>query len=93
MTNSLSDTVPDIASGVGAISRVALSPSGQVSVLQPLTNASPDSAGGPAFPTDLGLSSDSKYLYVAVATLSQTPSPQVNQTSHIDAYAWVRMGP
>jgi 6-phosphogluconolactonase len=87
VTNSLSDTVPNIGSGVGAISRVALSPSGQVSVLQPLTNANPDSAGGPAFPTDLGLSPDSKYLYVAVPTLNQTPSSQINHTSHIDAYA------
>ncbi len=58
-----------------------------MSVLQPLTNASPDSAGGPAFATDLGLSSDSKYLYVAVPTLNQTPSPQINHISHIDAYA------
>jgi 6-phosphogluconolactonase (cycloisomerase 2 family) len=87
VTNSLSDTVPDIASGVGAISRVALTPSGHVSVLQPLTNASPDPAPGPAFATDLGLSSDSKFLYVAVPTLNQTPSPAVNHTSHIDAYS------
>jgi hypothetical protein len=56
-------------------------------VLGPLTNASPDPAPGPAFATDLGLSSDSKFLYVAVPTLNQTPSPVVNHTSHIDAYS------
>jgi hypothetical protein len=80
VTNSLSDTVPDIESGVGAISRVALSANGKVSFLG-LTNASPNSAG-PAFATDLGLSSDSKYLYVAVPTLAFGLN-----TSHIDAYS------
>jgi 6-phosphogluconolactonase len=80
ITNSLSDTVPDLASGVGGISRLALSPSGQVSFLG-TTNLTPNAAG-PTFPTDLGLSSDSKFLYVAVPTLSFGLN-----TSHIDAYA------
>lgn len=80
ITNSLSDTPPDIASGKGAISRVALSPNGKVSLLG-TSDASPDAAG-PTFPTDLGLSPDSKYLYVAAPTLSFGLN-----TSHIDAYS------
>jgi 6-phosphogluconolactonase len=87
ITNSLSDTPPDIASGKGAISRVALSTDGKVTLLSPLTDTTPDAAGGPAFATDLGLTPDSNYLYVAVPTLNQTPSPAVNHTSHIDAYS------
>jgi 6-phosphogluconolactonase len=79
-TNSLSDTVPDIASGHGAISRVALSPNGRITFLG-LSDATSNSAG-PAFPTDLGLSSDGKYLYVAVPTLTFGLN-----TSHIDAYS------
>ena len=80
ITNSLSDTVPDIASGVGGISRLALSPSGQITLLG-TSNLTPDAAG-PTFPTDLGLSPDSRYLYVAAPTLTFGLD-----TSHIDAYA------
>lgn len=80
ITNSLSDTVPDIASGVGGISRLALSPSGQITFLG-TTNLTPNAAG-PTFPTDLDLSSDGKFLYVAAPTLSFGLN-----TSHIDAYA------
>jgi 6-phosphogluconolactonase (cycloisomerase 2 family) len=80
ITNSLSDTVPHIASGVGGISRLALTPSGQISLLG-TTDLTPNSAG-PTFPTDLGLSSDGKFLYVAAPTLQFGLN-----TSHIDAYA------
>ena len=38
---------------------------------------------GPAFATDLALSADNSYLYVAVPTLA-APGPD---TSHIDVYA------
>lgn len=81
VTNSLSGSVPVTGSGIGAISRLALSPDGKVSYLGP-ANATPNTTPGPAFPTDLGLSSDSKYLYVAVPTLTFGLN-----TSHIDAYA------
>ena len=80
ITNSLSDTLPDITSGKGAISRVALSPGGKVSLLG-TSDATSDTAG-PTFPTDLGLSPDSKYLYVAAPTLAFGLN-----TSHIDAYS------
>jgi len=82
ITNSLSgyDIPNNIATGIAGISRLALSSSGKVSLLG-TTNLTPDSAG-PTFPTDLGLSSDSKFLYVAVPTLDFGIP-----TSHLDAYA------
>jgi 6-phosphogluconolactonase len=81
ITNSLSDTSPHIGSGIGGISRLALTPDGKVSFLG-TSNASPNTTPGPAFPTDLGLSPDSKFLYVAVPTLTFG-----DDHSHVDAYA------
>jgi 6-phosphogluconolactonase len=82
ITNSLSgyDIPNDIATGIAGISRLALSSSGKISLLG-TTNLTPNSAG-PTFPTDLGLSADSKFLYVAVPTLQFGLD-----TSHVDAYA------
>jgi 6-phosphogluconolactonase len=80
ITNSLSDTLPDLASGRGGITRLALSPDGKITFLG-TSDLTPDAAG-PTFPTDLGLSSDGKNLYVASPTLTFGLD-----TSHIDSYS------
>jgi 6-phosphogluconolactonase len=77
ITNSLSDVAP--GSGKGGVTQFTVDRHGTLTLLGK-TDVTPDPAG-PAFPTDLTLSRDDRYLYVLVPTL--TPG---NNTSHIDVY-------
>jgi 6-phosphogluconolactonase (cycloisomerase 2 family) len=72
-TNTLSDTVPDITTGKGVISRLSVSSDGTLTLLGQTDT-------GPEFPSDVALSSDSQYLYVLAPTLTG------DDTSHIDVY-------
>ena len=71
--NTLSDTVPDITTGTGAISRFSVASDGKLTLLGQTDT-------GPGLPSDVALSSDSQYLYVIDPTANQANS------SHIDAY-------
>ena len=71
--NTLSDTVPDITTGTGAISRFSVASDGKLTLLGQTDT-------GPGLPSDVALSSDSQYLYVIDPTANEANS------SHIDAY-------
>lgn len=73
VTNTLSDTVPDIATGKGAISRFSLASDGTLTLLGQTDT-------GPGFPSDVALSSDSQYLYVLSPTLNG------DDASHVDVF-------
>jgi 6-phosphogluconolactonase (cycloisomerase 2 family) len=73
VTNSLSGTVPDVATGRGAISRFSVASDGTLTLLG-------QTETGPGFPSDLALSSDSQYLYVLDPTLKG------DDTSHVDVF-------
>jgi 6-phosphogluconolactonase len=73
VTNTLSDTVPDIATGRGAISRFSVASDGTLTLLGQIET-------GPGFPSDLALSSDSQYLYVLDPTLKG------DDASHVDVF-------
>jgi 6-phosphogluconolactonase (cycloisomerase 2 family) len=72
-TNTLSDTVPDLTTGIGAISRFSVASDGTLTLLGQTDT-------GPGFPSDVALSSDSQYLYVI------DPTANGANSSHIDAY-------
>ena len=72
-TNTLSDTVSDITTGTGAISRFSVASDGKLTLLGQANT-------GPGLPSDEALSSDSHYLYVI------DPTANGARTSHIDAY-------
>lgn len=74
VTNTLSDTVPDIATGKGAISRFSVAGDGMLTLLGQTDT-------GPGFPSDMALSSDSQYLYVLNPTLTG------DDTSHVDVFS------
>jgi 6-phosphogluconolactonase len=79
VTNTLSTTPTlgppaGIGSGGGALSRYLIAPNGTLTLLGQ-TNT------GPGTPTDMALSSDSRYLYVTNPT-----GPAGPDTSHIDVY-------
>lgn len=83
VTNSLSTFPP--GDGKGGIARYAVGRDGSLTLLGQ-TDVSPSAPPGAAFPTDLALSSDSRYLYVLSPTLDMQPAPNNNDTSHIDVY-------
>jgi 6-phosphogluconolactonase len=87
VTNSLSTFPP--GDGKGGIARYAVAPNGTLTLLGQ-TDVTPSTPPGAAFPTDLTLSQDGRYLYVLVPTLNM-PSPP-NDTSHIDVYRVGRDG-
>ncbi len=64
VTNSLSTFPP--GDGKGGIARYAVATDGTLTLLGQ-TDVTPSSPPGAAFPTDLTLSPDSRYLYVLVA--------------------------
>ena len=72
-TNTLSDTVPDITTGKGAISRFSVAGDGKLTLLGRTDT-------GPGLPSDEALSSDSHYLYVI------DPTANGAHTSHVDVY-------
>jgi 6-phosphogluconolactonase (cycloisomerase 2 family) len=76
-TNTLSDSVPDITTGKGAISRFSVASDGRLTLLGQADT-------GPGLPSDEALSSDSHYLYVI------DPTANGAHTSHVDVY---RVGP
>jgi 6-phosphogluconolactonase len=73
VTNTLSQTVPDIATGKGTISRFSVAGDGTLTLLGQTDT-------GPGFPSDVALSSDSQYLYVLDPTLTG------DDTSHVDVF-------
>jgi 6-phosphogluconolactonase len=73
VTNTLSDAVPDITTGKGAISRFSVASDGTLTLLGQTDT-------GRGFPSDLALSSDSQYLYVLDPTLNG------DDTSHVDVF-------
>ena len=83
VTNSLSTFPP--GDGKGGIARYAVGHDGSLTLLGQ-TDVSPSTPPGAAFPTDLTLSPDSRYLYVVSPTLDMLPAPNNNDTSHIDVY-------
>ena len=83
VTNSLSTFPP--GDGKGGIARYRVAHDGTLTLLGQ-TDVSPSSPSGAAFPTDLALSRDSRYLYVLASTLGMLPAPNDNNTSHIDVY-------
>ena len=89
VTNSLSTFPP--GTGTGGVARYAVARDGSLTLLGN-TDVTPSSPAGAAFPTDLTLSSDSRYLYVVSPTLGMLPAPNDNNTSHIDVYRVGRDG-
>jgi 6-phosphogluconolactonase (cycloisomerase 2 family) len=89
VTNSLSTFPP--GDGKGGISRYAVARDGSLTLLGQ-TDVTPSSPPGSAFPTDLTLSTDSRYLYVLSPTLNMVPPPGNEDTSHIDVYRVGRDG-
>ena len=73
VTNTLSDTVADIFTGIGGVTRYAVAPDGTLTYLGQV-NTSPGNPG------DEAISQDGKYLYVAVPTVFGP------NTSHIETY-------
>jgi 6-phosphogluconolactonase len=73
VTNTLSDRVPDISTGKGAVSRSAIASDGTLTLLGHTDT-------GPGFPSDVALSRDDQYLYVV------DPTVMGEDTSHIDVY-------
>jgi 6-phosphogluconolactonase len=89
VTNSLSTFPP--GDGKGGVARYAIAPNGTLTLIGQ-TDVTPSSPPGSAFPTDLTLSPDSRYLYVLSPTLNMVPAPGNEDTSHIDAYRVGRDG-
>lgn len=83
VTNSLSTFPP--GDGKGGISRYAVARDGSLTLLGQ-TDVSPSPDARSAFPTDLTLSTDSRYLYVLSPTLNMVAPPGDENTSHIDVY-------
>lgn len=73
VTNTLSDTVPNIFSGIGGVTRYAVAPNGTMTYLGQVDTS-------PGNPGDEAISQDGKYLYVLVPT---TFGPD---NSHIETY-------
>jgi 6-phosphogluconolactonase len=72
-TNTLSDTVSDLTTGKGAISRFSVASDGKLTLLGRADT-------GPGLPSDEALSSDTHYLYVI------DPTANGARTSHVDVY-------
>jgi 6-phosphogluconolactonase len=72
-TNTLSDTVSDLTTGKGAISRFSVASDGKLTLLERADT-------GPGLPSDEALSSDTHYLYVI------DPTANGARTSHVDVY-------
>ncbi len=89
VTNSLSTFPP--GTGTGGVARYAVAPNGTLALIGQ-TDVTPSTPAGASFPTDLTLSSDSRYLYVLSPTLDMLPAPNDNNTSHIDVYRVGRDG-
>ena len=89
VTNSLSTFPP--GTGTGGVSRYTVAPNGTLTLIGQ-TDVTPSTPAGAAFPTDLTLSKDSRYLYVLSPTLDMLPAPNDNNTSHIDVYRVGRDG-
>lgn len=75
VTNTLSDTIPDIFSGIGGVTSYAIAPDGSLTYLSQVNT----SGGNPG---DEAVSQDGKYLYVLVPTVFGPPG-----SSHIETYA------
>jgi 6-phosphogluconolactonase len=76
VTNTLSDSVADIFSGIGGITVYGVGNDGSLTYLSQANTA----ATGPASPSDEAFSQDGKYLYVLVPTIFGP------DTSHIDTF-------
>jgi 6-phosphogluconolactonase len=74
VTNTLSDTVPNIFSGIGGVTRYAVASDGTLTYLGQVDTG----IGGPG---DEAISQDGKYLFVLVPTPAFIPAP-----SHIETY-------
>jgi 6-phosphogluconolactonase len=72
-TNTLSDSVSDITTGKGAISRFSVASDGKLTLLGRTDT-------GPGLPSDEALSSDTHYLYVI------DPTANGAHTSHVEVY-------
>lgn len=90
VTNSLSTFPP--GDGKGGVARYAVGRDGTLTLLTKNADVTGSTPAGAAFPTDLTLSTDSRYLYVLVPTLDMLPAPNDNNTSHIDVYRVGRDG-
>jgi 6-phosphogluconolactonase len=74
VTNTLSDTVADIFSGIGGVTSYAVAKDGTLTYLSQVSTS-------PGNPGDEAVSQDGKYLYVLVPTVFGPPG-----SSHIETY-------
>jgi 6-phosphogluconolactonase len=75
VTNTLSNTVPNLFTGIGGVTRYAVAPDGTLTYLGQVDT-------GPGGPGDEAISQDGKYLFVLVPT-----PPFLPNVSHIVTYA------
>ena len=75
VTNTLSDTIPDLFTGIGGVTRYAVARDGTLSYLGQVDTS-------PGAPGDEAVSPDGRFLYVLVPL----DSPVAPHASHIDVY-------
>lgn len=83
VSNTLSDTPPDAGHGTNAVSEYKVAGNGALTLQGQVSTGAP--TGGPTFPSDMALSSDSKFLYLINPVVMPPPGATGN-TGHVDVY-------
>ena len=80
VTNTLSDTVPDLFTGIGGVTVYRVGHDGSLTYQSQANTSGLASTGAPGSPGDMAFSEDGKYLYVGVPTILD------GNDSHIDTF-------